>query len=150
MAKNLEATMVGLSGVKFRQAKGTDIIEVTLTDEQGDDFRHSLWMDGQGGPDKAIETVKLSLQAYGWDGEDLASLVEPEGRVKHISFPDEGVPVVYRVNEFTDNKGTMHTVCQIRYIKGIGGGELDKAAIKKIEQKLKGFSTAFNKDEELI
>ena len=150
MAKNLEATMAGVTTVRFRQAKGTDIIEVGLVDAEGEEFKHALWTDGQGGPDKAIENAKASLKAYGWDGKDLASLGDPKGIVEHLTFPDEGVEVVYRVNEFTDSKGTPHAVNQVRYIKGIGGGELDKEGIKRLEAKFNSLSAKFDPDEEII
>lgn len=153
MAKLREATITDVTGINFRRAKEIDIIEVSLVDADGEEYRHSLWLDGKMGPDKSIENARASLDAYGWDGVDLPGLVEPKGLEQHMHTPVGGVPVAYRVNEYTDNKGKLHVINQVSYVLGIGSSSLSKDDISAIASKLekhKKVHETFDKDEELI
>lgn len=142
MAKIKEAKMAALGSVEFRKASNIDIIELHLTDFDGEEYRHSLWLDGKSGPDKALENAKASLEAYGWDGKELGSLTEARGCAEHIKFPKEGVPVAYSLNEYTDNKGKLHVVNQIKYVVGLGGSSLTKEEVSAIEKRFASLSSS--------
>ena len=135
MNKNLEAVMTKITGVKFRNAKGVPIIELTLVDAAGEEYRHSLWFDGNNGPDKAIQNVKDSLTFYGWDGKDLKSLATLGGIEEHVNFPQAGIPVVYKEAEFKAGN-TMVVINQIRYIVGLGDSILKSEEVDDLEKKL--------------
>ena len=140
MSNNLDVKLVGVTSMNFRKVnlkgKPVEIIEVTLLDGDGREFRHSLWLDGNKGPDASAEQVMQSLQAYGWDGKELGSLTTSDGLAKHIKFPDAGVDVVYRAKEYRDGNGRMQEYNEVRWIPSLGGGSLSKSEVSSIEKKL--------------
>ena len=148
MNKVLDARVVGLNEVQFRKVtikgKEVELIQVGLVDGDGTEFRHTLFLDGNKGPDAAIEMANLSLREYGWDGNDLPSLTTPKGRLDHIKFPAEGVSVAYRSKEYRDNKGKLHEYNEVRYIPGLGGGALSKDEVDSIAKKLGRFNGSAN------
>ena len=145
MAKLLKATIERVHHVKFREANDIPLIQLELMDSEKTVYYHTLWLDGNDGPDKSMEKAYKNLRAYGWRGGNLADLMEDT--MLGFNVPESGVAVSYKQDSYTNKKGEVVHQNKVVYVDGLGGGGLSKDRVAELSKRFAAVTSEAKTDE---